>query len=57
MIGGTPLLSGLFHDEPTIEFLNQVGVDIVGVGNHEFDEGKSELSGCSTATGATPVAA
>ena len=43
MIGGTPLLSGLFHDEPTIEFLNQIGVDIVGVGNHEFDEGKSEL--------------
>ena len=25
MIGGTPLLSGLFHDEPTIEFLNQIG--------------------------------
>ena len=43
MIGGTPLLSGLFHDEPTIEFLNLIGVDTVGVGNHEFDEGKSEL--------------
>ncbi len=43
MIGGTPLLSGLFHDEPTIEFLNSIGVDTVGVGNHEFDEGKAEL--------------
>ena len=43
MIGGTPLLSGLFHDEPTIEFLNSIGVDTVGVGNHEFDEGKDEL--------------
>ncbi len=43
MIGGTPLLSGLFHDEPTIEFLNLIGVDSVGVGNHEFDEGKDEL--------------
>ena len=39
MIGGSPLLSGLFHDEPTIEFLNSIGVDTVGVGNHEFDEG------------------
>ena len=43
MIGGTPLLSGLFHDEPTIEFLNSIGVDTVGVGNHEFDEGSDEL--------------
>ena len=43
MIGGTPLLSGLFHDEPTIEFLNSIGTDTVGVGNHEFDEGKAEL--------------
>ena len=37
-IGATPLLSGLFHDEPTIDF-NYAGVDTVGVGNHEFDEG------------------
>ena len=43
MIGGTPLLSGLFHDEPAIEFLNYVGADTIGVGNHEFDEGKGEL--------------
>ena len=43
MIGGTPLLSGLFHDEPTIEFLNSIGTDTVGVGNHEFDEGLAEL--------------
>ncbi len=43
MIGGTPLLSGLFHDEPTIEFLNSIGTDAVGVGNHEFDEGRAEL--------------
>jgi 5'-nucleotidase len=42
-IGGTPLLSGLFHDEPTIESLNKMGVDVSGVGNHEFDEGWREL--------------
>ncbi|HSC93142.1 MAG TPA: bifunctional metallophosphatase/5'-nucleotidase [Gaiellaceae bacterium] len=43
MIGASPLLSGLFHDEPTIEVMNQIGVDVHGVGNHEFDEGKAEL--------------
>jgi 5'-nucleotidase len=42
-IGGTPLLSGLFHDEPTIESLNAMGMDVSGVGNHEFDEGWREL--------------
>ncbi|MEU0931781.1 bifunctional metallophosphatase/5'-nucleotidase [Embleya sp. NPDC005971] len=43
MIGASPLLSGLFHDEPTIEALNKVGLDVTSVGNHEFDEGKKEL--------------
>src|SRR6188508_2732364 len=43
LIGGSPLLSGLFHDEPTIEFMNYLGLDTIGVGNHEFDEGKAEL--------------
>ena len=42
-IGASPLLSGLFHDEPTIEAFNAMGVDISTVGNHEFDEGSSEL--------------
>jgi 5'-nucleotidase len=43
LIGGSPLLSGLFHDEPTIEFMNYAGLDTIGVGNHEFDEGVQEL--------------
>jgi len=43
LIGATPLLSALFHDEPTIEAMNQIGLDIAAVGNHEFDEGGSEL--------------
>ncbi|MFJ8742283.1 bifunctional metallophosphatase/5'-nucleotidase [Embleya sp. NPDC127516] len=43
MIGASPLLSGLFHDEPTIEALNKVGLDVTSVGNHEFDEGRKEL--------------
>jgi 5'-nucleotidase len=33
----------LFHDEPTIEVLNQIGLDVSTVGNHEFDKGRSEL--------------
>lgn len=43
MIGASPLLSALFHDEPTIEAFNQIGLDFNAVGNHEFDEGVDEL--------------
>jgi 5'-nucleotidase len=43
MIGASPLISALFHDEPTIEALNSIGFDDIGVGNHEFDEGIAEL--------------
>ena len=43
MIGASPLVSALFHDEPTIESLNSLGMDVTGVGNHEFDEGVTEL--------------
>ena len=42
-IGASPLVSALFHDEPTIESLNAIGLDVSGVGNHEFDEGVDEL--------------
>ncbi|MFJ8664179.1 bifunctional metallophosphatase/5'-nucleotidase [Streptomyces sp. NPDC093600] len=44
MIGGSPLLSGLFHDEPTIHALNKLDLDVTSVGNHEFDEGARELA-------------
>lgn len=43
MIGASPLASSLFHDEPTIDVLSQIGLDISSVGNHEFDKGRSEL--------------
>jgi 5'-nucleotidase len=43
MIGASPLLSALFHDEPTIEAFNTMGLDLNAVGNHEFDEGAQEL--------------
>jgi 5'-nucleotidase len=43
LIGASPLLSAMFHDEPTIESLSMMGLAIASVGNHEFDEGKDEL--------------
>ena len=43
LIGASPLLSAMFHDEPTIESLSTMGLAITSVGNHEFDEGKDEL--------------
>jgi 5'-nucleotidase len=43
LIGATPLLSAAFHDEPTIETMNKLGLRISSVGNHEFDEGGREL--------------
>ena len=43
LIGGSPYFSGLFHDEPSVESLNVMDLDVSGVGNHEFDEGVAEL--------------
>jgi len=42
-IGASPLVSALFHDEPTIEALSKIGLDYSAAGNHEFDEGVAEL--------------
>jgi 5'-nucleotidase len=55
-IGASPLESALFHDEPTIEFLNDIGLSASAVGNHEFDEGYQELlriqfGGCNPTDG------
>lgn len=43
LIGASPLVSALFRDEPTIEVMNEIGVDVNAVGNHEFDQGVAEL--------------
>ena len=43
MIGATPLISSLFHDEPSVETLNRIGLEFNAVGNHEFDKGSAEL--------------
>jgi 5'-nucleotidase len=53
LIGASPLVSGLFYDEPTIEAMNEIGLQLNAVGNHEFDRGAAELAriasgGCRT---------
>jgi 5'-nucleotidase len=53
LVGASPLVSGLFHDEGAIEAMNRIGLELSSVGNHEFDKGKKELlrlqsGGCST---------
>ena len=55
LVGASPLVSGLFHDEPTIEVMNAIGIDFNTVGNHEFDHGVAELKrlvggGCREST-------
>ncbi len=57
-IGASPLVSGLFKDEPSTIVQNLMGVDFSTVGNHEFDRGKTELlrqqnGGCSPTGGCT----
>jgi 5'-nucleotidase len=54
LIGASPMLSSLFHDEPTIEALSEMGLAITSVGNHEFDEGWQELKRMQTG-GCHPV--
>jgi 5'-nucleotidase len=54
-IGGSPLASAFFRDEPTFTAMNLMKVDVNVVGNHEFDKGLTELQrmvagGCSTDT-------
>ncbi|MGE3250533.1 MAG: bifunctional UDP-sugar hydrolase/5'-nucleotidase [Hyphomonadaceae bacterium] len=43
LIGASPMLSALFHDEPTVEAMGMMGLSLSAVGNHEFDEGAAEL--------------
>lgn len=43
MVGATPLISSLFHDEPSVETLNRIGLEFNAVGNHEFDKGSAAL--------------
>jgi len=61
LIGATPLVSALYLDEPSIDAMNMVGVELTSVGNHEFDKGTRELlrkqrGGCEKLTSFKPCA-
>ncbi len=43
MVGASPVTSTLTHDEAAVDILNQIGLEVTSVGNHEFDHGKTEL--------------
>ncbi len=53
LISASPFESSVFKDEPTIEVLNAMGLDVSSVGNHEFDRGTEELRRISAATDGT----
>ena len=56
IVGASPLLSAAFHDEPTIEAMNALGLDVTSVGNHEFDEGYKELQRLARTAAASTTA-
>ncbi|MCT1450073.1 bifunctional UDP-sugar hydrolase/5'-nucleotidase [Corynebacterium sp. p3-SID1194] len=43
-IGASPFSAMLLDDAPTIEVLNEMGLEVSAVGNHEFDKGAKDLS-------------
>ena len=42
-VGATPPISAFFGDRPTIEVMNMMGIDLDGLGNHNFDRGQDYL--------------
>ena len=59
LIGGTPITSALFLDEPAVTAMNMIGLEFSAVGNHEFDSGIEELQrkqtgGCAQHTARKP---
>jgi 2',3'-cyclic-nucleotide 2'-phosphodiesterase (5'-nucleotidase family) len=42
-VGATPPISAFFGDTPTIEVMNMMGVQLDGLGNHNFDKGSAYL--------------
>ena len=53
LVNASPFESSVYKDEPTIEILDAMGLDVSTVGNHEFDRGTEELRRISAATDGT----
>ena len=43
LVGASTFESFIQHDKPTIDVLNEAGLDVSAVGNHEFDQGYDDL--------------
>ena len=43
LIGASTFESFIAQDKPTIDVLNQAGLDVSSVGNHEFDKGYDDI--------------
>lgn len=43
LIGASTFTSFIQNDEPTIEALNEIGLDTSAFGNHEFDQGRDDV--------------
>ena len=61
LIGAAPMVSTLFKHESTIEILNDIGLELSALGNHEFDAGEKELQriirgGCAASVPESAVA-
>ena len=44
LIGASTFESFIAHDKPTIDALNEAGLEVSSVGNHEFDQGANDLT-------------
>ncbi|MGY5765434.1 bifunctional metallophosphatase/5'-nucleotidase [Brachybacterium sp. DNPG3] len=44
-VGGSEFSSSLLNDEPTLDYLNALGVSASAIGNHEYDQGADDLTG------------
>jgi len=44
-IGASTFTSFIQNDEPTLDVLNAMGLDLSALGNHEFDQGRADVDG------------
>lgn len=44
-VGGSAYTSSILKDQPTIDVLNAMKLDVTSAGNHEFDQGIGDLAG------------
>ncbi|WP_314104410.1 bifunctional UDP-sugar hydrolase/5'-nucleotidase, partial [uncultured Frigoribacterium sp.] len=56
-IGASTFTSFIQDDEPTLDALNSIGLDVSATGNHEFDKGQGDLDGRVTTNSDFPYVA